>query len=659
MKNWQLKGYGKDAERIGDYYSAINYYNEFLKRKPNNFHYTLLRLAYLYKKNRDYENAKITFNKAYLQSSKKNMEALFNYALMLKSLGEYDEALLQFKICDKETKKGGNRSIEKWMIKNEISGISLAHTKTDSFENKKIIHLDTAINKANIEFSPIILNDTTLVYGSAESGSTEYYYMKNKEDMKFRKFFLAVKNNNFSWNKSNALPPPFENTDSANTGTGCFSPDRDRFYFTRCKENRAYKTICDLYVKEFSRGKWGQALKADNRINHPDYTTTQPAVGSCYMENLDVVYFISDRPGGMGGFDIWYTVYNKTIKEYTKAVNAGAFINTPGDEKTPFYDMAAHALYFSSNGWPAFGGFDIFRSFGDLVNWSKPENTGSPVNSSFDDLCYTVSPDHLYGFFTSNRTGSVYLNHKNCCDDIYSFYQVKNENISLSAKIIPKIITREFLKIPEENRDTILLSNYLDGAIASLYLSEPNMEPIFLARNSIEKGGDLSFSLMRNKDYKIIIEDKRLVENSFSLSTYNNTSSVLKFDSVPIEIIPEKPIILRNILYDFDVATLCDSAKKYIDTTLIPLLQKYPGIHVEIYSHTDSKGGESYNLNLSQKRAENVLRYLAEKGIEKDRLAAIGSGQNFPIAKNTNDDGSDNPEGRKLNRRTELKIIKK
>ncbi len=658
MKNWQLKGFGKDAIRIGDKYSAIKFYNEFLKRKPDNFRYTYL-LAQLYKNDRDYVNAKNSFYNAYTLSKKKNISALFNYALMLKTIGEYDEAFLQLKNCEKELRKKGFRPINKERLVNEMKGIQLSLAKNDSIENYKIIHLDSSINKSSIEFSPIIIDDSTLVYGSSDVTPSEYINLQNGDKQKYRKFFQAKRNNTVSWSKNYSLPEPFKNSENENTGSACFSPEKSRYYFTRCKENQVYKIICNLFVREFSNGIWGQALQLDNRINHPDYTSSQPTAGKCYDDNLDIIYFVSDRPGGIGGYDIWYTVYNKKTKSYTKALNAGVFINTPENEKTPFYDLKNHAMYYSSDGNFGYGGFDIFRSFGDMLNWSLPENMGRPLNSSFDDFCFTVSENNLSGFFTSNRTGSIYTTHANCCDDIYFFNKQKSENILFSTKINLNDITEEFIKNSDLIPDTAIQTLWLEGTVASLYLTEPNNNPVFLAKDTLEKEGGVTFNLMRNKNYKIVIDDKRLIENEFSISTIGNNSVTMKIDRIQIKSIPEKAIILTNILYDFDVATLCDSAKQYIDTTLIPMLQKYIDINIEIYSHTDSKGGESYNEILSQKRAENVILYLTERGIEESRMKGIGIGQKLPVALNTNVDGSDNPDGRRLNRRTELKIDKK
>lgn len=656
MKNWELKGYGQYAVKIGDTYAAINFYNVLLERKPKSKKYNFL-LANLYLKNRDYVNAQKFFYRTY-ELDNHNIDALFCYAQMLKIHGNFDEAMVQFKNYEKIAKKLNRYTINKSKLVNEIEGINFAQLHKDIPVNDKINHLGNSVNKADIECSPTFLNDTTVVFTSSDTDTLQNVLMTENNNKKCRKFFSMHKNNDNSWQRDLKTEAPFFNDTLSHSGSGCFSLDKTRFYFTKCTENWKYKMICNLYVTEEIHGKWGIPNMLNDKINDPNFTTSQPAVGSCYMDNLDVIYFISDRPGGVGGLDIWYTVYNPVTKEYTKAANAGVFINSSNDEKSPFYDVESHALYFSSNGWPGIGGLDIFRSFGDLVNWSVPENIGAPLNSSYDDLCYTVHPNHEFGFFTSNRTGSIYNSHEHCCDDIFSFTKIKNENIPFTAKISVHDISKQFNQSDFQQSDSLQFIENIKGKTASLFLTEGTAEPIFLAKKIINENGNFEFNLVKNKTYKIFIEESNLAENSIAFNTLGDSVSSIDLGIVAMQIIPENPILLQSILYYFDVATLSDSAKLYLDTTLVKFMHEYPEISVEIYSHTDNKGGDLYNRNLSQKRADNVVKYITDKGIAETRLRAIGLGFSQPKAKNTNDDGSDNPIGRQLNRRTEFKIFK-
>lgn len=655
MKNWELKGYGKDAERKGDLYSAITYFKEYLSRKPGDLHYTYL-LAHLYRKARDYSNAKITYIKVYQLRPQKYRDALFYYAVMLKNLGNYDDALTQFTLFEKKTKKD---KTNKSKLRSEISGCRLALKQKDTLVTTIVMHLDTSVNKAHIEFSPLILNDSTIVYGSSNMENQEYYSTEEKTSTPYRKFFMAKMNKDSSWLRINTLPSPFINFSDSHTGNGVFSLDKKRFYYIRCSENWKYKVICNMCVSEFKDSVWQPPIVLSTSINDSKFTTTQPAVGNCYINNLEVIYFSSDRPGGMGEYDIWYSVYDSQKKEYTKAVNAGFYINTPGDEITPFYDLESHSLYFSSNGWPCFGGFDVFRSFGDLVNWSQPENIGYPVNSSFDDMYYSLAPNHQYGYFTSNRDGSIPLTNENCCDDIYYFKQTKGEYISVHGKLKPDDITKEIKKEIVAGKDSPITENILGSVVVTLSLLDNKSEPILLAKDTINKQGEFSFIVVKNKDYKITIENDRVVDNSFTFNSSNSGDSILKLGSISVKIIPDHPVVINDIYYEFDKSELTKESKAYLDSILVNFIKKYPYMKIEMRSHTDNVGTDEYNMILSQKRAESVVNFLVEKGISRERLTATGYGSKFPVAKNSNDDGTDNPEGRKQNRRTEFKIIGK
>lgn len=178
------------------------------------------------------------------------------------------------------------------------------------------------------------------------------------------------------------------NFDNQNTANGVFSLDKQRFYFTKATRNWKNKIIGTFYVSHKKRGIWQKPFKLDQLINLKNYTSTQPTISNCYDKNYEVIYFISDRPEGWGGKDIWYTVFDKSLGTYKKPNNAGGNINTPADEINPFYDNPNQILYFSSNGLAGYGGYDIFMLKGSLVNWTPALNAGLPLNSSFDDIYY-------------------------------------------------------------------------------------------------------------------------------------------------------------------------------------------------------------------------------------------------------------------------------
>ena len=160
-------------------------------------------------------------------------------------------------------------------------------------------------------------------------------------------------------------------------------------------------------MSEKKEGKWAKPILLPTHVNSFDFTSTQPAVGS-YSKNMgwEIVYFVSDRPGGKGGDDIWYTTYKKHDKSFTEARTVGSKINGPGDENTPFYDSKQRILYFSSDSYPGYGGLDILKSSGERKNWTIPENMDAPINSSYDDIYY-VNLNSERGYFASNRDGGI------------------------------------------------------------------------------------------------------------------------------------------------------------------------------------------------------------------------------------------------------------
>ena len=412
--------------------------------------------------------------------------------------------------------------------------------------------------------------------------------------------------------------------------------------------------------------EWSTPILLGSGINNPKYTSTQPTVGVESKTQNEVLYFVSDREGTKGGLDIWYSVYNAKKNEFKPPKNLGNKINTFGDEMTPFYDIESHTLFFSSDGWPSIGGFDIFKSQGELTQFSTPENIGFPVNSSVDDIYYATSKNREGGFFVSNRKGTVALLNETCCDDIWEYRWSNYIHIAVMGKIYAikdstiyeqlekQIVDKNFI---EELDSTTEKVNPLPEKKVDLYLSQGN-ERIFIKSIQTNDQGEFFFNLEPQKEYKIVVDNFGFFNKEITVSTKNIThSDTLHADAIYINVIPLEPVVIKNIYYEFSKWNLTDSSKAIIDRTLYKLLMDNPRIIVEISSHTDSVSSDEYNMKLSQKRAESVVKYLISKGIEKERLVAKGYGESKPIAPNTNPDGTDNPEGRQKNRRTEFKII--
>lgn len=634
----KIKGLAQNSLRLGDTYSALIYYKEWAKRKPENAKVTL-QLAELYRGARDYEHASDAYWKYLkLTGGQQNAMALYHAGDMFMQTGKYKEAKSNFIKFKRYAAKMDDRWFKR-LTEYKIEGCELAISLMDSVNKAETAHLDKSINKAHIEFSPIPLNEETLIYGSLISDEVEFYDMDELDtaDLPKRKFYLAKKEDD-KWVSAGEFKEPI-GENNLHVGNGALSPDGNRFYFTKCQENFQGKTICHLWYSEKENGKWGEAKEMNDLINLSNYTTTQPTVGRESKRNQEVVYFVSDRPEGKGGMDIWYTEYHARTKRFRAPKNLGAAVNTPGTEFTPYYDVSTHSLYFSSDGRVGLGGLDVYRIEGEKTRWSKDSisHLGKDINSPADDFDFILNKDRNSGFLVSNREGGVALLNATCCDDIYSFEFVEYVNVHLEGLVID--------------------STCLDEVDILLYLKDPITGEKFLAEELKINPCQFSFTLEPDRDYTIEAKKVGYFNDIVDVTTKNKTPADTLNIQLELKKIPKKPIVLEGILYDYDSANLTPSAKESLDTGLYPIMIENPQIIIELSSHTDSKGSDSYNLKLSNERAQSVVDYMIEKGIMAKRLQAKGYGETKPIAPNTKEDGSDNPEGRALNRRTEFEIV--
>ena len=635
----KLRNLAEKAYNEKRYYEAIDYYQEYCMQKPEDTE-TLYRLASLQYNTRDYRRAKINFKGLYKNDPERYELALFYHALSAKQLGEYELATSAFneflgeykgKDTDRDTKK---------RAKLELEGCSLATNLLDSALKVVVVHGDTSINKAYNEFSPVQINDSTLLYATLRSDT-----LLKQVDEGQKRFYTAKKKDR-EWQFDGPLEGPF-NSDKHTTGNGVYSASGKRFYFTRCTKLGNGLPKCDLYQSLLEEGQWQEPFKIGNGVNSFDYTTTQPAVAVfSKTSGKEVIYFVSDRPGGKGGFDIWYTIYDVFDKSFLEPRNAGRAINTVGDEFTPFFDERNRTLYFSSNGHPGMGGFDVFRTQGEKRRWTEAQNIGYPLNSSFDDLYFSVY-NKKQGFVVSNRDGGIAFEGQNCCDDIYSYYWTEFIDLSLTGKIIES-----------ENADT-LAGQAIGGATVNLILTRPGTdEHIPILTKFSHDNGAFFFDLEPGKNYALLVTKEGYFSRQIEISAVGVNYSDTLNHTIELGKIPEKPIVIEHVYFAYGSEVLSDTAKRALDNYLIRLMKENPKIKLEIFAHTDSRGDAKYNQKLSQRRAQSIVDYMTKQGISRRRLDARGFGETRPIAPNEHPDGSDNPEGRRLNRRIELNVVK-
>lgn len=658
MPPGKLKRFGLQAYKFNDYISTVDYLEQYYQGDSENAKVNEA-LAMSYYKTRNYEQAEKLL-KVVLESDEDNAEILYTYAQTLKANGKYEESIGVLRDFRKASKNVGSLEDLRKQSIYDIKGSEAATYYIDTVPlNVELTHLNNSINKVHMELSPLYLNDSTMMFSSLRTDTSIVRNLNDTTPQPVRKFYIAAKVDS-TWKYLAEMPGPF-NSDGVNTGNGCYSPNGMRFYFTRCEPNIKGEIICAIYVSKRAGKKWTEPEMLSSKINNPKYSSTQPTIGietRPDRPDREILYFVSNNDkDGKGGYDIWYSIYEPNADVYTEARNLGGRINTRGDEMTPFYDIESNTLYFSSTGHAGLGGLDVFKATGQRNKLSKPENVGYPINSGADDLYYITNKDNKKGFFVSNRPGSVTMKNKTCCDDIYEYEYRNKVEILLAGKFL------EF----EGDFDPDTLKKMsgeglagIDSADVSLFLvddEDGSLIPMKTIKTTLE--GSYDFELEGGKKYKVYLSKDGVFGKELEINTTQFTASTTINKTTISTIIPDKPMVLENIYYEFNSARLTENAKNSIDTTLLLILNDNPNMIIELSSHTDSKGSDSYNMTLSRNRAKSVVSYLITKGISTKRLVAKGYGETQPVAPNENPDGSDNPEGRAKNRRTEFKVLGK
>ena len=336
-------------------------------------------------------------------------------------------------------------------------------------------------------------------------------------------------------------------------------------------------------------------------------------------------------------YGIQNTIHGKN--EFKKPRNLGGRINGVGDEITPYYNNKTKTLYYSTDSKPNIGGLDVYSATGEKNKWLDSKHLGIPINSEADDVDFVLLQSGKGGYFVSNRLGGNSLHHSTCCDDIYSFTFNNFIQISVAGNILDES-TGDCVAGP------IKLNVYIvDG------------EDKFLSEQITVPDCDYKVFLSPGFIYELEPVQEGYFTGSATVSTVDIVKSTDLEQDIYIKPHPTEPIVLESINYEFNSAKLTKASISILDSTLLVIMHENPGLIIEILSHTDSKGTDSYNMTLSQQRAESVVKYLLSHGISEARLQAQGYGETKPIASNENPDGSDNPEGRRKNRRTEFRIV--
>ena len=588
---------------------------------------------------RDYERAEKGFSKLVLRDRKGEFTELrYWLAMSMKHNAKYQDAIDNF---TQYISDGADEALKK-SAKLEIEGCKLAQ-KAKQPENLLLNNIGKKANSPQTEGSPSYSNGE-LYYASLKG--KEVIVLDGKEGDWFSKIYSATKSGT---GPEFGEPQPLGeqiNREGWHQGNVSISPDGKTMYFTRVQLAEKGQVIGEskiFYAMKGSDG-WGAANEVTGL--NGEYLAKHPCEGELFGEK--VLFFVANMPGGKGGFDLYYAP-KKTDGVFGLPVNLGEVVNTAGEEASPFYRDGK--LYFSSNGLPSLGGLDVFETQWNGSVWSAPKPLPMGVNGSLDDQYYTQSPDGMSGFFVSNRPGPNNLKSKTCCDDIYA-WEIERIKVDLKA------LTFRYKTSKEKENQPLLNCN-----LQMQDVTEKNPKNVEEKTNAT--ANNFEFTLATDKSYRLIATREGYESDTIKFNTVGikkNTTIEKKLTlrkqkpkEVEEVIKINEPIVLDNILYDYDKWNIRPDAEPDLQY-LTDILIKYPDIKIELSSHTDSRGKDEYNEQLSQKRAQSATNWIVAKGISADRIVAKGYGEKQ--LKNKCSNGVEcTEEEHQLNRRTEFKII--
>lgn len=523
--------------------------------------------------------------------------------------------------------------------------------EAEIFQAKEMIKFakkESELKKKVVPFNPVVVKgistptDEYLAYISPDdqfcfftrrvpAQSMDKVYVTDKEK---EVFMLAERDKTGMFNKGELMSPPFNVTDD-NQGGCTITIDNKKLYFAMSRMEGGNQPNCDIYVSENINDSWREIKKLGSNVNHPMYWDSQPTVSA----DGNTIYFASDRKGGYGGIDIWFTKKNPSTGEWGVPQNAGPKINTPGDEKTPFIHSDSETLYFSSNGHFGFGGYDIFYiRKNNKGEWQDAENIGYPINTEVDDTGFFVSTDSKTGYFFSYNEGKMQGKGIGRYD-LFSFDLYKEarpqETAFLSGEVKDK-----FGNIVEGGKVEITNTVTKEKTLAVVDSTAGK----FMVAVNVNKKEDLLVTIKKN-DFSY---------NSTIVSTkdisFNKPPKPIKLEVNETEV--GSSFVISNIYYNTNSADLKKESYIVLEE-FATYLNENPGMNIEVQGHTDNVGNPKDNDALSANRAYTVKAFLEEKGVDGKRITAKGYGSNKPLLKN------DTEEGRAKNRRTEFLILSK
>lgn len=580
---------------------------------------------------------------------------------------EFDKALSYYnryksKLIERDGYRGRDRT-DLSEVERRIYECENAKQFVANPSHYSIVNVGNAINTEYEEYAPVLNEDETIMVFTTRRREGNLNQNVFKDNKPYEDIFVSRKENGVwspAQNIGEVVNTPFHDSNLA------LSADGSLLFLYKDDNNG------DIYVSERKDdGTWTFPHPMSENINSAGFKESSISISP----DQQVLFFASDRPGGQGGIDIYYSIKDKA-GEWTRSKNLGPTINTPFDDDGPFIDYDGKTLYFSSQGRNGMGGHDVFKAVYDSASgkWSEPENLGFPVNTPDDDIYFVSTKDGKRGYYASVREDGLGFT------DIYMVTILQEDE--LGNTVTSRKVDTEKTKEPDDNGKDKITKVETEKPIEKIpekpkvelqpvtivvTVLDENKQPVDAKINmrgrednrvagKTSKGtGIYEFKVTspESKAYRLSVEKDGYVFQNLDMTVKAATAEPQEMSrTVNLQKLRiGTRSVLRNIYFNFDKATFKDESYNELNK-LETMMAQNPGMEIEISGHTDNIGGKAYNKSLSQRRANAVKDYLVKKGIDSRRIKAVGYGEERPLASN-----DDEKEGRELNRRVEFKVI--
>ena len=575
---------GEKFLAIGEYHDAAEQFKKAYTKTPTKERQLrgqrALKMAHCYRHISSTQKAISAYRNA-LRYNVASLDDRLNYARLLLKNGEYKRALAEFELLNDSMPNNV-------LVRNGLLSAKMAPKWKEQGSDYTVKKM-TEFNSRRADYCPVLAGDQwDRLYFSSTRNDALGDELSGITGAKPGDIFFSDKDDKGKWSKPQTIESGL-NTEY-DEGACCLSPDGSTMYLTQCLSDASYPRFAQIVTAQRSDASWGKItplLITNDTLS----SYAHPAVSP----DGEWLYFVSDMPGGKGGLDIWRM--RLTANGPVGVENLGEPINTPGDEMFPTFRPNGD-FYFSSDGHPGFGGLDIFIATVGEDGRYHLSHPGYPLNSQGDDFGMTFQGQLNQGFFSSNRGDGRGWDH------IYSFY---------NPEIVQTIrgwiyeqdgyeLTAGEARIVGTDGTNLRLGVRGDGSFE--YVVKPGVDYIILAMCD-------GFLNHKEEIHVDSVKESKVYDLQFPLASIS------------------APVLIDNIFYAFDKATLLPESKNALDS-LILMLNENPNITIELSAHTDYRGAEDYNKKLSQKRAESVVNYLINHGIAADRLTAVGYGEEKP-----------------------------